>query len=105
MLCLGATLFTLTWSTPSPVSYTVGAVVSNVLTATGATGGITCTASPALPSGLALSASGATCTLSGTPLVAAVSATYTVTATDSASNPIAATTTITIAVSKFFLIP
>ena len=83
------------------MSYSVGTLVSNVLTATGATGGITCKVSPALPSGLALSASGATCTLSGTPLVAVVSATYTVTATDSASKPVSATTSITFAVCKF----
>ena len=87
------------------MSYSVGTVVSNVLTATGATGAITCTVSPALPSGLAFSANGATCTLSGTPLVAAVSATYTVIATDSASKPVSATTSITFAVgSKYSVI-
>jgi hypothetical protein len=49
------------------------------VTATGGTGTLTYSVSPALPSGLSMSPSGA---ISGTPTVASLAATYTVTVTD-----------------------
>ncbi len=81
--------------TGSPFTFTRATAITTV-TPTLAPSGVTltgCTASPALPAGLSISAT--TCAISGTPTVAQTATTHTITASNAAGN-ITATISVTV---------
>ncbi len=79
--------------TGSPFSYTKNTAITTLTPTVAPTSAVltSCSANPALPAGLAISAT--TCAISGTPTVASAAADYTITAVNTAGNT---TTTINI---------
>ena len=77
-------------------SYVTGVAISNLDFSNSGLAATGCAVSPALPAGLSVAVAGSTCRISGTPGAAAVSATYTITATAADSSQDSATVTIAI---------
>jgi hypothetical protein len=78
----------------SPFSFTVGTSAGTITPTNAGSPATSCTSSPALPSGISLSAA---CVLSGTPTISSASASYAITATNSAGS---SAVTIVIAVTS-----
>ena len=64
----------------SPLTYTKGTAIATLTPTTGGGTILSCSASPALPTGLSISSG---CVITGTPSVVAASATYTISASNS----------------------
>ena len=97
-LALTVSASTMTITSSTPTTATVGSAYSGTVTVTGGNGAYTWGAATGLPAGLTSKASAGTLTISGTPTTAG-SSTVTLTVSDTESTPKTATTAITITVS------